>query len=173
LKQGRRLRKGGFKEMVARAGFSVSWGGARRNGEDGLILAVRTQAGDFDLAAPDCKPVPVGQLFFHPFEAAVFEFDGFSAFFAAQVTVILVTVDLLVVHVAVFQIGFLNQAGLEQVGDQAVYGGLGDSLAFVSHPQIEFIDIEVFMAGKDLRNDGFAFRGVAKALFADERPEHL
>jgi hypothetical protein len=84
-----------------------------------------------------------------------------------KVAVMLVTIDVLVVKVAVLEIDLLNQSAIYKEGDGPVEGGLGDSLLFVPQPQKELIHVEVIMDREDLINDCLPFRSVAKPFFLD------
>ncbi len=76
------------------------------------------------LVALDRKIVFLCQLFFKPYQRLFLEFDGLAAFYTPKMTMVLVAVDVLIVKVAIFKIGLLNQTGLQQIRNQAIDGWL-------------------------------------------------
>ena len=58
------------------------------------------------------------------------KFYDFSTIHAPQVAVVVMAVDVFIVEMAVFEIGFLNQTGFQQQGNDAVDGRFGDLFVF-------------------------------------------
>jgi hypothetical protein len=86
---------------------------------------------------------------------------------------VVMAVYVFVVKVAVFEIGLLNQTGLQQQGNDAVNGRLGDLLAFPFQAQIQLVHIKVIMFGEDLFNDDFPFRCVPKSFVSNKVSKDL
>ncbi len=85
----------------------------------------------------------------------------------------LVTVDVFIMHVAIFVIYLLHQPALDKQGKGAIYGGLGDLIALVAQSQIKFIHVEMIVDVEDLPQDDLPLLGIAQPLPLDKIPENF
>ena len=83
----------------------------------------------------DLEIVISGKILLEAVQEPPVNFDGLSACQAPEVVMGFMPVDVLVMLVAVFKIGFLDQAGFQQMGNQAVNGGFGYRFSFLLETQ--------------------------------------
>jgi hypothetical protein len=88
-------------------------------------------------------------------------------------TVVLMTINMLIMEMAILEIDLFDQAAFNEEGNGSVNRGLRDPLLLVSQTDKKAISIEMVMSRKDLFDDQFSLRRVPKALFSDVFPKFL
>jgi hypothetical protein len=130
--------------------------------------ALCTVAVNFQLVPGNLKIVGLADVRFRRLHTAVPELDDLAAAQTAQVAVVLMAVNVLVVHVSVLEKDFLHQAAFHQQGQGAVYRSPGDAQAFMTQAQNKLFHIKVVMIGKNLRQDRLSFRRGSHALLGQK-----
>jgi len=124
-----------------------------------VLAAAAVQVAEF-VGLPEAR--------FRLLHAAVSELNDLAAAQTAQVAVVLMSVNVLVVHVSVLEKDFLHQAAFHQQGQGAVYRSPGDAQAFMTQAQNKLFHIKVVMIGKNLSQDCLSFRRGSHALLGQK-----
>ena len=117
--------------------------------------------------------IKVSNLLLHTLDGFLGELHQLPAIETAKMAVVIMPVDVFVMLVTVFEVGFLNEAALKKQRYGAVDCGLGNLLVLLSKLYVKFVHIIMVMDRKDRLNHLLPFRGISQALIANEFSENL
>ena len=114
----------------------------------------------------DLIVVFAGQLFLQELQSRLLEFLDFPATQAAEMIMVGVAVNMLVMPVAVAEIHFPDQAAIDEERQSPVDGGLGDLGALALELQIEPVYIKVAVNLEDFPENFLALRRAPQSPLA-------
>jgi len=100
-------------------------------------------------------------------QGRVFELQDLPAAQAAQVIVVGVAVNMLVMPVALAEVHLPDQAAIDEQGQGPVNGGLGDLDPLLPELQIKAVHVEMPVNFEDLPENPFPLRRAAQLPAAD------
>jgi hypothetical protein len=101
------------------------------------------------------------------------KFNHLATIQTTKVAVVFMSIDMFVVQMTILEVGFLDEAALEQQGNGTVNRGLGNFLILTPEQRVKFIHVKMVMDGEYRSDYLFTLGCFSQTLIANESPEYL